>query len=82
MRALLALAAGALLMAAAPAPKVNLAPADDKPAQPVGAAARQKNGPEPLAVPPADAGSSEDPAPAPGTPPPQQPVAPEPGPHG
>lgn len=76
MRALLALALGALLMAAAPAPKVSLAPADDKPAQPVGAAARQKNGPEPLAVPPADAGSAEDPAPAPGAPgvpPPAQP---------
>ena len=78
MKTLLALAAGALLMAAAPAPKVNLAPADDKPAQPVGAAARQKNGPEPLAAPPADAGSAEDPAPgAPVSPPP-----PESKPHG
>jgi len=68
MRLVLALVAGGLLIAAAPTSKVQLAPADDKPAQPVGAAARQKNGPEPLAVPPADAGSAEDPAPAPGTP--------------
>jgi hypothetical protein len=68
MRTIWALVAGGLLIAAAPAPKVQLAPADDKPAQPVGAAARQKNGPEPLAVPPADVGSAEDPAPAPGTP--------------
>jgi hypothetical protein len=73
VRALLALVAGGLLIAAAPAPKVKLAPADDKAAQPVGAAARQKNGPEPLAVPPADAGSAEDPAPAPGAPVPPPP---------
>ncbi|MBA2935852.1 hypothetical protein HZF05_17365 [Sphingomonas sp. CGMCC 1.13654] len=81
MRVVLGLVAGGLLIAAAPAPKVQLAPADDKPAQPVGAAARQKNGPEPLAVPPADAGSAEDPAPAPGTPA-QLPLPPEPKPHG
>jgi hypothetical protein len=71
MRALLLLVAGGLLVAAAPvAPKVPLAPADDKPAQPVGAAARQKNGPEPLARPADDIGMAEDPAPVPGAPPP------------
>jgi len=70
MRALLLLVAGGLLVAAAPAaPKVQLAPADDTPAQPVGAAARQKNGPEPLARPGDDIGMAEDPAPAPGAPP-------------
>jgi len=66
-RIMMALVAGGLLVAAAP-PKVPLAPADDKPAQPVGAAARAKNGPEPLAMPPADVGSAEDPAPVPGAP--------------
>jgi hypothetical protein len=60
--------AGSLLIAAAPAKAPQLAPADDKPAQPVGAAARQKHGPEPLAKPPADVGSAEDPAPVPGAP--------------
>jgi hypothetical protein len=75
MRMILAIAAGGLLIAAAP--PVKLAPADDKPAQPVGAAARAKHGPEPLAKPPADVGSAEDPAPVPGAPelppPPAQP---------
>lgn len=66
MRTVLALVAGGLLIAAAPAKAPKLAPADDKPAQPVGAAARQKHGPEPLANPPADVGSAEDPAPVPG----------------
>ena len=59
MRALLTIAAGVALVAAAP---VKLAPADDKPAQPVGAAARHKHGPDPMAKPPADVGSAEDPA--------------------
>ncbi len=62
-RIMMALVAGGLLVAAAPV-KVPLAPADDKPAQPVGAAARAKNGPEPLAMPPADVGSAEAPVPA------------------
>lgn len=62
MRALVLLAGGALLVAAAPV-KVPLAPADDKPAQPVGAAARAKHGPDPMARPPEDVGSAEDPAP-------------------
>ncbi|HEY0315842.1 MAG TPA: hypothetical protein VGC28_06195 [Sphingomonas sp.] len=66
-RIMMALVAGGLLVAAAPV-KVPLAPADDKPAQPVGAAARAKNGPEPLAMPPADVGSAEDPAPVPAVP--------------
>lgn len=65
MRMIGVLVAGALLIAAAPV-KITPAPADDKPAQPVGAAARQKNGPEPLATPPEDVGSAEDPAPVPG----------------
>ena len=60
MRVLLAIAAGAALIAAAP---VKLAPADDKPAQPVGAAARAKNGPDPMTKPPEDIGSADDPAP-------------------
>ncbi len=62
MRIVLTLAVGALLTAAAPV-KIIPAPADDKPAEPVGAAARAKHGPEPLAKPPQDAGSAEDPAP-------------------
>jgi hypothetical protein len=65
MRQVFLVAAG-LLIAAAPLPRPQLAPADDKPAQPVGAAARQKHGPEPLAKPPQDVGSAEDPAPVPG----------------
>jgi hypothetical protein len=65
MRTIRTLIAGGLLVAAAPV-KVTPAPADDKPAQPVGAAARAKNGPEPLAKPPEDVGSAEDPAPVPG----------------
>ncbi|WP_454884061.1 hypothetical protein [Sphingomonas oryzagri] len=68
MKILIALFAGWLLIAAAPAKAPRLAPADDKTAQPVGAAARQKHGPEPLAKPPADVGSAEDPAPVPGAP--------------
>lgn len=76
-RTVLALIASGLLVAAAPAgQKVPLAPADDKPAQPIGAAARQKNGPEPLARPGEDIGMAEDPAPAPGTPPPADPARP------
>lgn len=59
-RAILAMTAGGLLLAAAPAHKVKIAPADDK-EQPFGAAARKKHGPDPMAVPPADAGSAEDP---------------------
>jgi hypothetical protein len=78
MRILLSLVAGGLLVAAAPPSKVPLAPADDKPAQPVGAAARQKNGPEPLARPAEDIGMAEDPAPAPSTPPPADPAQPRP----
>jgi hypothetical protein len=62
-----ALVAGGLLIAAAPV-KITPAPADDKPTQPVGAAARAKNGPEALAKPPEDVGSAEDPAPVPGAP--------------
>jgi hypothetical protein len=67
MRTISALVAAGMLIAAAPV-KITPAPADDKPAQPVGAAARQKNGPEPLAKPPEDVGSAEDPAPVPGAP--------------
>jgi len=59
MRALLTIVAGVALVAAAP---VKLAPADDKPAQPVGAAARHKHGPDPMAKPPEGVGSAEDPA--------------------
>jgi hypothetical protein len=74
VRALIALAAGGLLLAAAPPAKVKPAPADDKPAQPGGAAARQKHGPEPLARPADDIGMAEDPAPpANGTAPTPQP---------
>lgn len=58
MKTILAIAMGALLIAAAP---VKLAPADDKPAQLVGAAARARNGPDPMAKPPEDVGSTEDP---------------------
>ncbi len=58
MKTIFAIAMGALLIAAAP---VKLAPADDKPAHPVGAAARAKNGPDPMAKPPEDVGSVEDP---------------------
>jgi len=58
VKAVLAIATGVLLIAAAP---VKLAPADDKPAHPVGAAARAKNGPDPMAKPPEDVGSAEDP---------------------
>jgi hypothetical protein len=74
MKTLLALAAGSLLIAAAPQ-KITPAPADDKPAQPIGAAARAKHGPEPLAKPAEDIGSAEDPAPItmPPSPPPAQP---------
>ncbi len=71
MRIVLTLAAGALLIAAAPV-KIIPAPADDKPAEAVGAAARAKHGPEPLARPPQDAGAAEDPAPI-TLPPPAQP---------
>ena len=60
MRVLLTLGAGVALVAAAP---VKLAPADDKPAALVGAAARAKHGPDPMAKPPADVGAAEDPAP-------------------
>ena len=60
MRLLLTIAAGAALVAAAP---VKLAPADDRPAQPVGAAARAAHGPDPMTTPPVDVGSAEDPAP-------------------
>jgi hypothetical protein len=63
----LALVAGGLLIAAAPPQKITPAPADDKPSQPVGAAARAKNGPEPLAKPAEDIGSAEDPVTAPGS---------------
>ncbi len=62
MRALLMLAAGAALVAAAP---VKLAPADDTPPAPVGAAARAKHGPDPMAKPAADVGAAEDPVGAP-----------------
>jgi hypothetical protein len=72
MKIVLALAAGALLIAAAPQ-KITPAPADDKPAQPIGAAARAKHGPEPLAKPAEDVGSAEDPAPI--TMPPSSPPA-------
>ena len=74
MRIVLALMAGALLIAAAPQ-KITPAPADDKPAQPIGAQARAKHGPEPLAKPAEDIGSAEDPAPiaTPPSPPPAQP---------
>jgi hypothetical protein len=47
---------------------------DDKEV-PIGAAARAKHGPEPLAFPPADVGSAEDPAPVTPPPPPTQPPA-------
>ncbi len=60
MRLLLTIAAGATLVAAAP---VKLAPADDKPPALVGAAARHKHGPDPMARPPEDVGAAEDPAP-------------------
>jgi len=70
MRIVLTFAAGVALVAAAP---VRLAPADDKPAQPVGAAARHKHGPDPMTKPPEDVGAAEDPAPiaAPPAPAPQ-----------
>ncbi|WBO23486.1 hypothetical protein [Sphingomonas abietis] len=71
MKMVMALAAAALLIAAAPM-KITPAPADDKPAQPVGAAARAKHGPEPLAKPADDIGAAEDPAPI-ASPPPAQP---------
>lgn len=71
MKTILAIAMGALLIAASP---VKLAPADDKPAQPVGAAARAKNGPDPMAKPPEDVGSAEDPV-SPLAPPPSDPAA-------
>lgn len=62
-RMMMVLAAGTLLVAAAPVKSpVKLAPADDVPARPVGAAARAKLGPEPLAKPAEDIGSAEDPA--------------------
>jgi hypothetical protein len=76
VKLVLALVAGGLLIAAAPV-KIVPAPADDKPAEPVGAAARQKHGPEPLAKPPADVGAAEDPAPVPGAPE-TPPAAPQP----
>ena len=60
MRILLTIAAGAVLVAAAP---VKLAPADDKTPALVGAAARHKLGPDPMTKPPEDVGSAEDPAP-------------------
>jgi hypothetical protein len=60
MKTVLIAVMGLVLVAAAP---VKLAPADDKPAQPVGAAARAKNGPDPMTKPPVDVGSAEDPAP-------------------
>ncbi len=63
MKTVIVMMMGALLVAAAP---VKLAPADDKPAQPVGAAARHKHGPDPMAKPPEDVGAQEDPAPQPG----------------
>lgn len=66
MKTVLAIAMGALLIAAAP---VKLAPADDKPAQPIGAAARHKFGPDPMAKPPEDVGSAEDPVTPPTAPP-------------
>lgn len=59
MKTVIVMMMGALLVAAAP---VKLAPADDKPAQPFGAAARHKHGPDPMAKPPEDVGSQEDPA--------------------
>ncbi len=77
MKTVLAIAMGALLIAAAP---VKLAPADDKAPQPVGAAARAKHGPDPMTRPPADVGSAEDPV-APVSPPastPATPLKPEP----
>jgi hypothetical protein len=60
MKTVLIAMMGVLLVAAAP--PVKLAPADDKPTL-VGAAARAKNGPDPMAKPPEDVGSAEDPAP-------------------
>jgi hypothetical protein len=64
-RLLAGLAAASLALTAAaalPPPQRGAAKADAK-EQPVGAAARAKHGPEPLARPPADAGGAEDPAP-------------------
>jgi hypothetical protein len=63
MKTVIVMMMGALLVAAAP---VKLAPADDKPSAPLGAAARHKHGPDPMAKPPEDVGSAEDEAPKPG----------------
>jgi len=62
MKTVIVMMMGALLVAAAP---VKLAPADDKPSV-MGAAARHKHGPEPMAKPAEDIGTQEDPAPQPG----------------
>jgi hypothetical protein len=69
---LVALAAALLLAGSAgavPERREKIVPASDvTPMQPFGAAARARNGPEPLATPPADAGMTPDPdeQPAPG----------------
>jgi hypothetical protein len=57
MKTVIVMMMGTLLVAAAP---VKLAPADDKPSEPLGAAARHKHGPDPMAKPAEDIGSAED----------------------
>jgi hypothetical protein len=72
--------AGALLATGALAAPGARAGRDGDKQQPVGAAARAKHGPEPLAAPPSDVGMAEDPAPANGqaaTPPPVTPPKPK-----
>ena len=68
MRTALVLVAGTLLIAAAPPQKIVPAPADDRPSAPVGAAARARNGPEPLAKPSDDIGMADDPVTVPTAP--------------
>jgi hypothetical protein len=64
--AALLLATGAVAAPDGQAPGKGAAKAgrDGDKQQPVGAAARAKHGPEPLAAPPADVGLAEDPEPA------------------
>jgi hypothetical protein len=56
--------AGVLLSGSAVAAQGTSAGRGGDRQQPVGAAARARHGPEPLAAPPADVGMAEDPAPA------------------
>ncbi|MBV9842086.1 MAG: hypothetical protein JOY99_11275 [Sphingomonadaceae bacterium] len=60
--AVLLIGSSALAAPEAPGAAAKITPDPDvKPEKPIGAQARAKNGPDPMAVPPADAGMTDDP---------------------